>query len=107
MAEEAVKAGPMPLADIVTCVDEFRDVAMPDGKDPTGHEGTKQREAGFAEVALEADEQNLKVPGKISHRRPSLVWELVWKPSQIAKKADVQTSPKTAKLELTYVSFFE
>jgi hypothetical protein len=64
------------VADIIAGVDEFGDVAMPDGQNPTGQECTEQQEARLGEVPLATEEQSLKVLGKIAHGRPSLAWEL-------------------------------
>src|SRR5438132_9233445 len=106
MAEEAMKARPVSVVNVVAGVDEFRDITMTDGQHPAGHEGTEQQEAGLGEVSLATDEQSLKVFGKMSHGRPSLAWEFGNKSSpNSAREADFLPSRKVRNANLGFCPF--
>ncbi len=77
VAEEAMETRPMSNADLVAAEDEFGDVVMSDGEDPTGHQRLEEREARSGEHGLEGTQQLGERSGKMFHGRPSLAWDRV------------------------------
>src|SRR5215211_2351751 len=100
MAEEAMEARPMSLADTIAAVDEFSDIAVPHRDNPSRHEGEKNLITGLGEDDTKGTENRVKGVRKMIHGRPSLAFGNGLVTTQNAKEAGLYDTSISAKLEL-------
>ena len=72
MAEEAMKARPMTLIDLVTREDDISGVAASNGNSPSGHNEEEELKGRLSKSGLEGVEDILERSGKMIHGWPSV-----------------------------------